>query len=184
MIFGTICLGSIMSILLLAFAEPIEGGFSCIGKANGDYRNPNNCYGFISCSNGIEYKMPCPAGLKFNEKTDECDYNVPCYQDGGWSAWSAWSVCSVTCGEGHQYRTRTCTNPPPSGGGKNCTGPRTEFRTCIQQSCPGSFCKGKWNGDYTDPNNPFGFITCSNGLIYYRNCPAGLRFNQAQDKCL
>ena len=41
--------------------------------------------------------------------------------DGGYTDWSA-SKCSVTCGGGTQILTRTCTNPPPSNGGKNCSG--------------------------------------------------------------
>ncbi|CAH3021140.1 unnamed protein product, partial [Porites evermanni] len=41
--------------------------------------------------------------------------------DGGYTDWSA-SDCSVTCGGGTQTLTRTCTNPPPSNGGKNCSG--------------------------------------------------------------
>jgi len=41
--------------------------------------------------------------------------------DGGWSNWSA---CSVPCGGGIQ--TRTCTNPAPAYGGKDCEGPDTQ----------------------------------------------------------
>ena len=52
----------------------------CQGKADGNYKDPNNCYGYIACSNGITYLMPCPAGLKYNEQTDQCDWpgNVTC----------------------------------------------------------------------------------------------------------
>ena len=53
---------------------------SCQGKADGNYKDPNNCYGYISCSNGITYHMPCPAELKYNKQTDRCDWpdNVTC----------------------------------------------------------------------------------------------------------
>lgn len=37
--------------------------------------------------------------------------------DGGWSDWGA-------CANGKQ--TRTCTNPTPSGGGKECEGPESQ----------------------------------------------------------
>ena len=59
-----------------------EDGF-CAGKANGNYPDPDSCYGFISCSNQIAYKMNCnPPSLKYNETTDQCDWpqNVQCGQ--------------------------------------------------------------------------------------------------------
>ncbi|XP_029193760.2 A disintegrin and metalloproteinase with thrombospondin motifs 4-like [Acropora millepora] len=131
MVFGKICVGLVLSVVIFEFAEQVKGRF-CDGRRDGDYTNPSNCYGFIACSGGIAYDMPCPAGLKFDEKKDACDYNAPCYQDGGWSAWGPWSNCSVFCGLGRKYRTRTCTNPPPSGGGKDCVGPSRQMRFCYK----------------------------------------------------
>nr|XP_047141327.1 uncharacterized protein LOC124816257 [Hydra vulgaris] len=32
----------------------------CIGKPDGQYRNPWNCHSFISCSNGVSHNMSCP----------------------------------------------------------------------------------------------------------------------------
>ena len=57
-----------------------DTGRFCDARPNGDYSDPDTCYGFIACSNGIPYKMPCPAGLMFNEKEDKCvdPGNVPC----------------------------------------------------------------------------------------------------------
>ena len=54
----------------------------CSGLPNGNYKDPNNCYGFISCSNGLTYKMDCPAGLRYNYTINQCDWpaNVPCDQ--------------------------------------------------------------------------------------------------------
>jgi len=56
--------------------------------------------------------------------------------DGGYTDWSA-SKCSVTCGGGTQTLTRTCTNPPPSNGGKDCEGLGTAQKTeeCNTQEC-------------------------------------------------
>lgn len=56
--------------------------------------------------------------------------------DGGYTDWSA-SKCSVTCGGGTQILTRTCTNPPPSNGGKNCSGlgPAKKTQGCSTQEC-------------------------------------------------
>ena len=52
----------------------------CAGKASGNYVDPNTCTGYISCVGNVEYKMPCPKGLWYNPKTDQCDYpkNVDC----------------------------------------------------------------------------------------------------------
>lgn len=46
--------------------------------------------------------------------------------DGGWSAYSEWSSCV----DGHKTRTRTCTNPVPSNGGKDCVGASSEIEPC------------------------------------------------------
>ena len=56
--------------------------------------------------------------------------------DGGYTDWSA-SECSVTCGGGTQTLTRTCTNPPPSNGGKNCSGlgPASITKDCNMNTC-------------------------------------------------
>ncbi|KAF3693503.1 Chondroitin proteoglycan 2 Precursor [Channa argus] len=45
------------------------------------------------------------------------------------------------------------------------------------------FCQGKRDGDYTNPNNQYTFYTCSNGLTYLRDCPAGLIFRECLDRC-
>lgn len=57
--------------------------------------------------------------------------------DGGFTAWSAYTKCSSTCGGGTQERTRSCTNPEPAHGGKECVGPTTDTRQCGEDPCPG-----------------------------------------------
>ncbi len=57
----------------------------------------------------------------------------PCIPvDGGVSSWSDWSLCdSNQCNiSGKQIRTRTCTNPKPEHGGKDCTDKLVEERSC------------------------------------------------------
>ena len=48
-----------------------------------------------------------------------------CDQDGRYSDWVP-GTCSVPCGVGTMTRTRTCTDPAPSGNGKDCFGPDIE----------------------------------------------------------
>ncbi|KAL9959434.1 hypothetical protein ACROYT_G032758 [Oculina patagonica] len=59
---------------------------------------------------------------------------------GGWSQWT-YFPCNVPCGAGKRNRTRTCTNPPPSGGGAACPGAALETLDC-------------YNGPCQDPNIP------------------------------
>jgi len=57
--------------------------------------------------------------------------------DGQWSDWMPWGDCSVTCGGGSQSRSRTCTNPVPANGGKDCVGDSVDTRDCSTGNCPG-----------------------------------------------
>lgn len=59
--------------------------------------------------------------------------------DGGWHEWSQWTECTVTCGGGNKERTRTCTNPEPSGGGANCIGNLNETLTCGDDACSSKY---------------------------------------------
>ena len=45
------------------------------------------------------------------------------------------------------------------------------------------FCKGKQDGDYADPSNPSGYITCSKGITYKRSCVPGLVWNAEKKIC-
>lgn len=57
---------------------------------------------------------------------------------GKWTPWGPYGPCSKTCGGGTQSRSRTCTNPAPAYGGKDCVGPKTELRKCNEKvRCPG-----------------------------------------------
>ena len=55
--------------------------------------------------------------------------------DGQWSAWGEWDDCSVTCDQGYKTRYRSCSNPTPAHGGKNCAGSYSEERKCNLGDC-------------------------------------------------
>ncbi|WAR18812.1 CADN-like protein [Mya arenaria] len=59
-----------------------------------------------------------------------------CPIDGGYTLWSDWDACSVTCGDGTQSRSRTCSNPEPQYGGLDCVGDSTESQPCNGGPCP------------------------------------------------
>lgn len=58
--------------------------------------------------------------------------------DGGWTRWSEWSTCSVSCSNGTQIRSRSCTEPIPMFGGKDCEGYSEEVKSCFLRHCPGT----------------------------------------------
>ena len=60
--------------------------------------------------------------------------------NGAWSSWTDWSDCSVTCGGGKTYRTRTCDNPKPANGGEDCIDKdgTAEEMLCAPNPCPGT----------------------------------------------
>ena len=57
--------------------------------------------------------------------------------DGGWSNWQNVTSCSTTCGEGVVTQQRTCTNPGPSCGGKECLGKNITRIFCSNGCCSG-----------------------------------------------
>ena len=58
--------------------------------------------------------------------------------DGGWSDWKNVTNCSVTCGEGVIIQERTCTQPSPSCGGRDCLGENITNISC-NNCCPGNY---------------------------------------------
>ncbi|KAF4095523.1 hypothetical protein G5714_023126 [Onychostoma macrolepis] len=58
-----------------------------------------------------------------------------CPVDGQWSEWTQWSGCDVPCGGGLMVRNRTCSNPPPKNGGRDCEGMSRQTHTCNTQTC-------------------------------------------------
>ncbi|KAL9966591.1 hypothetical protein ACROYT_G024693 [Oculina patagonica] len=127
-----------------SFPCPIDGGYS-------NWSNFTECS--ATCGGGFQRRtrtctnpLPCCGGKNCDDlgptvETQECG-TCKCVIDGGWSAWCSYTACSVTCGGGVRYRNRTCTNPPPQGGGQDCLGPYSESQECNTQSCH--------NGNFTE----------------------------------
>jgi len=81
----------------------------------------------------ITFEVACDVNLRFVADFSFVSFAV----DGGWSPWGNWSRCSKTCGTGYQIQTRTCTNPVPQYGGKDCQGQLQQSRNCEEtKHCP------------------------------------------------
>ncbi|RCN46995.1 thrombospondin type 1 domain protein [Ancylostoma caninum] len=74
-------------------------------------------------------------GYSFDQRP--CTSSNPCGNrvDGGWSEWSEWSDCGGSCANAHRSRTRFCSNPRPSQGGKPCFGNDFELQPCVDDKC-------------------------------------------------
>ncbi|GFR16680.1 hemicentin-1 [Trichonephila clavata] len=137
---------------------PAYGGHYCIGQhVQIDYCNNAECpvngewgpwspWGSCSssCNKGQKKRFracdnPAPAGGGREcsgpaQETEICNAHL-CPVDGKWSEWSGWSACSATCGIGVRSRTRTCNDPDPFYGGKECSGDSEEFEECGDEAC-------------------------------------------------
>ncbi|NXA73705.1 ATS14 metalloproteinase, partial [Thryothorus ludovicianus] len=93
-------------------------------------------------------------------KTSEQSYS----QDGSWSTWSKFGSCSRTCGGGVRSRSRSCDNPAPAYGGRQCPGATYEYQVCNAEECPGPYqdfraqqCS-KRNSYYTHQNSKHSWL--------------------------
>jgi len=87
--------------------------------------------------------------------------------DGGWSEWSDWDECSASCGGGTTSRTRSCTNPAPEHGGKDCEGDDVEHKECGTDPCPTPTCK---DNPWWKCEKVVNFVSCEKESMK-RNCP-------------
>ena len=132
----------------------------------------------MTCNNGTRFRTrnctnPAPQnkGKNCSSLGAEIEYVVcamtHCPLDGNYSSWTEFSLCSQTCGRGKKTRKRSCTNPEPLHGGKNCTvyGNTTEFVFCNVQPCPIHGNYSQWS-QFTHCSR-----TCGNGTkVRTRNC--------------
>ncbi|XP_048242487.1 SCO-spondin-like [Haliotis rufescens] len=122
--------------------------------------NPRPAFGGADCTDAL-----------FDTKQVNCNLRY-CPIDGGISTWEQWTTppCPLSCGvSAHKVvtRNRSCSNPPPQYGGRDCAEPRSETAlvNCNNRVCPGVVDGGvtDW-GAWIDSACP---VTC--GLTAVRN---------------
>ncbi|XP_020632778.1 SCO-spondin-like, partial [Orbicella faveolata] len=151
---------------------PVDGGWSVWGSWSSCGKT---CGGgvierFRSCTNPPPFNGGKGCGSDYHE-SKECAVNK-CPVDGGWSSWSTWTPCNRSCGTGFQERSRSCTEPAPRHGGKECHGDPQERHECNTHSCP---VDGGWSvwGSWSSCGK-----TCGGGVIErFRSCTNPPPFN-------
>ena len=132
---GEICAGS-YDETVACNVKPcaIDGGFT-------EWTDFSDCD--KTCGPGTKKRTrtctnPPPNGGKNCEgpidEVHECNI-TPCAVDGGFTEWGEFEACDKKCGGGVQTRKRTCTNPAPANGGKDCEGDLQETKACNEQAC-------------------------------------------------
>ncbi|OWK06839.1 SSPO [Cervus elaphus hippelaphus] len=125
---------------------------------------------------------PCPgeageAGAQHQRET--CAIPPECPVDGAWSPWGPWSPCDVCLGQSH--RSRACSWPPTSEGGRPCPGGHRQSRPCQGNSTQCTVplpvparSHGSWES--LEPGEvvtgPCDNCTCVAGILQCREVPA------------
>ncbi|XP_078382401.1 uncharacterized protein LOC144665100 [Oculina patagonica] len=162
---------------------PVDGGYS-------DWSPWSNCS--VTCGNGTQQRIrsctnPPPAysgkqcgGL--SQQTRKCFLQMCLTPDlpihGGYSQWSSWSLCSRSCDGGTQHRNRSCANPPPANGGRDCNrlGRAAELRKCNTFGCPVDGRYSQWSRWSACSKS------CDGGIKYRsRSCTNPPPANRGQD---
>ncbi|XP_069119934.1 uncharacterized protein [Argopecten irradians] len=110
--------------------------------------NPAPAYGGRECTGNAQQSKLCE--------------EINCPIDGGWSKWSDFGPCSVTCGQGHQIRTRTCDNPSPKHGGRGCDGEGRDGKACKETECAKT-----WNKMCSTDSQCAGNLVCKDNTTCY-----------------
>ncbi|XP_038666358.1 SCO-spondin [Scyliorhinus canicula] len=130
----------------------------------------------ILIDDGTELQEEIPSGVTLHHQCSNCSCRngqlncsfSSCVVDGQFSDWSPWTLCSRSCGGiGHRTRSRDCSNPVPTNGGRDCSGPRIDFKFCPTIECEVSVPTGEPVTNLPDSD---GFSPWSSWTRCSRNC--------------
>ncbi|XP_068453699.1 chondroitin proteoglycan-2-like [Clinocottus analis] len=154
----------------------------CKGKANGNHPNPTDTSSFISCSNGIPYKMPCPATLVYSPSVKVCvrpEQTKPFCQgrkDGNYANPKN-SATFISCVAGLTY-IRDC----QAGLVYDSSKDRCDYSGSPPTANTG-FCNGRANGVYPCYYNKRYYYSCVEGVTKVKSCDPGLVYVQYKKAC-
>ncbi|XP_042533232.1 SCO-spondin-like [Dipodomys spectabilis] len=83
---------------------------------------------------------PCPGEAGAQLQKEACSSPEECPVEGAWSPWGPWSPCDVCLGQ--SQRSRTCSQPPTSDGGRPCPGGHEQSRPCQENTTQCADCGG------------------------------------------
>ncbi|CAC5393669.1 unnamed protein product [Mytilus coruscus] len=178
---------------------PIDGGWSEFSAITWSGECSTTCD--FGTESGIKTRTctsPTPAyggnrclGESSATESRQCKLRE-CPIDGGWSEYgpfTEWSTCSVTCGMGIQTKShdRTCTNPEPQYGGKDCEGGITETvsKDCDMKKCPETICSdfGQGHTFTAHLQQCTKYLNCLNGEVTLMSCSDGTEWDNDLKTC-
>ncbi|XP_074614387.1 uncharacterized protein LOC141874129 [Acropora palmata] len=117
----------------------------------------------------LDYGMRDPGVIWYWVNEDDCDEDRKPV-NGKLSQWSDWTRCDKLCEHGKERRYKTCSNPKPRCGGKNCDLSISveEERPCVY--CPesgirsyGDYCVAPNTGGCSPPDGAYLILTKKRG---------------------
>ena len=133
---------------------------NCRGMPDGHYQSCKTCYGYVSCSGGILYDRDCPAGLVWDDMKKRCEwYSTTC-------------DISLTTSYPPTDEPATSSTERPSS-----TIDPTGTPWCVAD------CSRMSDGHYQSCKTCYGYVSCSGGILYDRDCPAGLVWDDVKKRC-
>ncbi|XP_008583107.1 PREDICTED: SCO-spondin, partial [Galeopterus variegatus] len=126
---------------------PVPGGWcpwsewtACSQPCRGQMRTRSRA---CACPAPEHGGAPCPGeagGAGAQHQKEPCPSPAPCPVDGAWSPWGPWSPCDACLGQ--SLRSRACSRPPTSEGGRPCPGGHMQSRPCQDNSTQCTDCGG------------------------------------------